>query len=159
MNINDQINKNVTETKRLLAVIDNIPKSFSSLNTSIGVNRDILEDSFSNIQQSLETIDHHEGLSILTCFNSLLISYVQLYSHYIGKLIFKCYVDPSSSSDIIDIIGSKGVSFNDQGVFVFNPNHGLTFKVNKGEWVVSNSKTFIKIDDLEKKKYDNFLKS
>lgn len=124
--------------------------------TAACINRDVLEESLFNVEQKTKLVDEEECLELLSFFKSIVTGYIELYSFQIQNLVFKKYTDSNSADYIVGFIGSKGVSVNDQGISLFNSNHGLSFKVNKGDWLVYDNENYINIDNIKKRNIISF---
>jgi hypothetical protein len=142
----------IAKAKDLFSKIDMIPKSFDPMGTPMGVDRDWAFDVIDETQMDENDCSIESSIDDLDSIVDILDSYLKLHLEEISNLVFLQYDTPSSVHEIMDAIGTRGVSNSEDGLNIFREKH---YKLNKTDYLVIQGDSFYVIDKEEFGEYKN----
>lgn len=144
----------ISKARELFSKIDMIPKSFEPMGTPMGLDRDWAFNVIDEDQMDENDCTVESSIDDLSSIVDTLDSYLKLHLEEISNLVFLQYDTPSSVHDIMDAIGTRGVSNSENGLNVFREKE---LKLNKTDYLVKQADILYVIDTEEYVLYQKLL--
>lgn len=144
----------IAEINVRLTIISEIPESFDTLQTPVGIDRDLLDEIVYDCENdNTESMKAEDIVDYLKNVKTTLEDYIQVFKTEAERLVFMQYNTPETVHAIMDVIGTKGVLNSPEGLNIYRTSE---LHLNKGEYLVKNNDYLFVIKEDDKQNYDSF---